>query len=267
LRGISVSAGKLRIGALTTHAQIEDSELVRRHAPLLADVAPHVAHRAIRNLGTFGGSIAFADPAAEWPACLVALRGKVIVAGAAGKRRIEADDFFLDLYTTALQPGEIVLACEIPVADEHFRYRFDELVRRHGDYAIVGAALTGQVAGDGRVTDARLVFFGTGNIPQRARAVEALLEATILQGDKSFDGLAERLAAVLDIEPGADLYHAAATKFHLARVILKRLLRSFALPRDEGAGERKAGDGAPLARVSPPYKADAKAQDTGEKHD
>jgi carbon-monoxide dehydrogenase medium subunit len=267
LRGISVAAGKLRIGALTTHAQIEDSDLVRRHAPLLAEVAPHVAHRAIRNLGTFGGSIAFADPAAEWPACLVALRGTVIVAGAAGKRRIEADDFFLDLYTTALQPGEIILACEIPVADEHLRYRFDELVRRHGDYAIVGAALTGHVAGDGRVTDARMVFFGTGNIPQRARAVEALLEATILQGDKSFDGLAERLAAALDIEPGADLYHAAGTKFHLARVILKRLLRSFALPREEGAGERNADDGAALARVSPPYKAGAKAQDTGEKHD
>ena len=125
LRGISVSGDRLRIGALVTHAQIEDSDLVRRHAPLLSEVAPHVAHRAIRNLGTFGGSIAFADPAAEWPTCLVALRGWVIVSGADGERRIQADDFFLDLYTTALQPGEVILACEVPVETAASNHQFD----------------------------------------------------------------------------------------------------------------------------------------------
>ncbi len=145
LRGIDIFGNTLRIGALTTHAQIEDSDLVRCHAPLLSQVAPHVAHRAIRNLGTFGGSIAFADPAAEWPTCLVALRGWVLVSGSSGERRIPADDFFQDLYTTALQPGEVVLACEVPVAAPASRYQFDELVRRHGDYAIVGAAVTGNI--------------------------------------------------------------------------------------------------------------------------
>jgi carbon-monoxide dehydrogenase medium subunit len=224
LHGISVSGDTLRIGALATHAQIEDSALVRLHAPLLSTVAPHVAHRAIRNLGTFGGSIAYADPAAEWPTCLVALRGCVVVAGADGTRRIDADDFFLDLYTTALRPGDIILACEVPIAAEGFRHEFDELVRRHGDYAIVGAAITGNVAVTGHITNARVVFLGTGNVPQRARSVEALLENTVLAVD-AINGISQ----ALDIDPGADLYHSAETKRHLARVTLNRLLRKFAV--------------------------------------
>jgi aerobic carbon-monoxide dehydrogenase medium subunit len=232
LRGISVSGDRLRIGALVTHAQIEDSDLVRRHAPLLSEVAPHVAHRAIRNLGTFGGSIAFADPAAEWPACLVALRGWVIVSGADGERRIQADDFFLDLYTTALQPGEVILACEVPVETAASNHQFDELVRRHGDYAIVGAAVTGSMAATGLIENPRVVFLGTGNVPERARAVETLLETTALTVDT-----AAEFADALDIEPAADLYHSAQTKLHLSRVVLKRLLCKFAEARIEGRHE------------------------------
>ncbi|WP_297353198.1 FAD binding domain-containing protein [Paraburkholderia sp.] len=232
LRGISVSGDRLRIGALVTHAQIEDSDLVRRHAPLLSEVAPHVAHRAIRNLGTFGGSIAFADPAAEWPTCLVALRGWVIVSGADGERRIQADDFFLDLYTTALQPGEVILACEVPVETAASNHQFDELVRRHGDYAIVGAAVTGSMAATGLIENPRVVFLGTGNVPERARAVETLLETTALTVDT-----AAEFADALDIEPAADLYHSAQTKLHLSRVVLKRLLCKFAEARIEGRHE------------------------------
>lgn len=232
LRGISVSGDRLRIGALVTHAQIEDSDLVRRHAPLLSEVAPHVAHRAIRNLGTFGGSIAFADPAAEWPACLVALRGWVIVSGADGERRIQADDFFLDLYTTALQPGEVILACEVQVETAASNHQFDELVRRHGDYAIVGAAVTGSMAATGLIENPRVVFLGTGNVPERARAVETLLETTALTVDT-----AAEFADALDIEPAADLYHSAQTKLHLSRVVLKRLLCKFAEARIEGRHE------------------------------
>ena len=232
LRGISVSGDRLRIGALVTHAQIEDSDLVRRHAPLLSEVAPHVAHRAIRNLGTFGGSIAFADPAAEWPACLVALRGWVIVSGADGERRIQADDFFLDLYTTALQPGEVILACEVPVETAASNHQFDELVRRHGDYAIVGAAVTGSMAATGLIENPRVVFLGTGNVPERARAVETLLETTALTVDT-----AAEFADALDIEPAADLYHSAQAKLHLSRVVLKRLLCKFAEARIEGRHE------------------------------
>ncbi|MDP2988738.1 xanthine dehydrogenase family protein subunit M, partial [Hydrogenophaga sp.] len=112
LRGISVQGQVLRIGALATHTDIEFSPLVARHAPLLKAAAPHIAHRAIRNSGTFGGSIAYADPAAEWPTCLLALGGTVVARGPKGERRIAADDFFTGLYSTALQPDELLAACE-----------------------------------------------------------------------------------------------------------------------------------------------------------
>jgi len=145
LKGISVQRGDgggevLRIGALVTHSEIEASELVARHAPLLALAVPHIAHRAIRNLGTWGGSIAYADPAAEWPTCLAALEGVVVLRSVRGERRVAAQDFFLDLYTTALAEGEIVAACELPLCRHDDRFVFDELARRHGDYAIVGRA-------------------------------------------------------------------------------------------------------------------------------
>ena len=113
LRGIRVQGDALRIGALVTHTEIEFSDLVAQHAPLLKAAAPHIAHRAIRNSGTWGGSIAYADPAAEWPTCLLALGGTVIAQGPQGERRIAADDFFTGLYSTALQPDELLIACEL----------------------------------------------------------------------------------------------------------------------------------------------------------
>src|ERR1700712_207862 len=161
LRGIAIQDGVLRIGALATHTQIETSALVAQHAPLLAMAAPHIAHRAIRNLGTLGGSIAYADPAAEWPTCLAALDGVVIARSAKGERRIAAQDFFVDLYTTALTEGEIVIACELPVRNALDDFRFTELARRHGDYAIVGLAVASR-RGDSGLQRMRLAFLGIG---------------------------------------------------------------------------------------------------------
>ena len=109
LRGIRVQGDRLYIGALTTHTDIEGSSVVAQHAPLLAQAAPHIAHRAIRNSGTWGGSIAYGDPAAEWPCCLCALDGTVHLQGPGGVRQVSATDFFQDLYTTALEPGELVV--------------------------------------------------------------------------------------------------------------------------------------------------------------
>jgi aerobic carbon-monoxide dehydrogenase medium subunit len=223
LRQLTVVGDVLRLGAMVTHSQIEDSQVVREHVPLLTDVAPFVAHRAIRNLGTFGGSIAFADPAAEWPCVLVATRGTVITQGSDGQRRIPADEFFLDLYTTALNPDEIIVAVEIPLSGPKFMHAFNELARRHGDYAIVGAVVTGSGADDGRLTNARVVFLGTGNTPERARAVEQQLEATPLSRVA-----AGSLAQALDITPNGDLYNSAETKLHLAKVTLERLLAKLA---------------------------------------
>ena len=227
LRGIGLHDGMLRIGALATHTEVEESALVAQHAPLLTAAAPHIAHRAIRNLGTFGGALAYADPAAEWPACALALDASIVCCGAEGTRRIGAADFFLDLYTTALRPGELVMACEIPVARAGSRFVFDELARRHGDYAIAGLAAATQLD-QGLLRQTRLAFMGIAATPVRARRTEAFLEGRALQAD-TMDEATRMLAGELDgaLAPVADLTNSSATKRYLATVLLRRALRTF----------------------------------------
>src|SRR6266705_3882839 len=144
LDGIAVKDGMLEIGALVRHAQAERSDVVARYAPLIAMALPHIGHPAIRNRGTIGGSIAFADPAAELPACLVALGGEVSLAGPDGRRSVKADDFFTDLFETALGTRDVVTAVRVPAATPETRVGFAEFARRHGDYAMVGLAATAQ---------------------------------------------------------------------------------------------------------------------------
>jgi aerobic carbon-monoxide dehydrogenase medium subunit len=204
LRGISVEQGVVRIGALTTHAQIERSPEVRKHAPLLAQAVPHIAHPAIRNRGTLGGSIALADPAAEYPACLVALRATIVVAGKDGERLVPAEQFFKGLFEVDLRPGELVVAAEFHALLKDERSVFLELARRHGDYAIIGLAAH-------KAADTRFVFLGAGATPvfaKRASQAEDLASATA--------------ALEKDLDPSADLYNSSATKLHLAKVLLTR---------------------------------------------
>jgi carbon-monoxide dehydrogenase medium subunit len=222
LRGIELRGEVLRIGALATHTQIEQSPLVARHAPLLAEAAPHIAHRAIRNSGTWGGSIAYADPAAEWPACLLALGGTVVVQGPAGERRIAGDDFFTGLYATALRPEEIIVAGEIPVATPDGWSGMSQLARRHGDYAIVGLAASARRQG-GALSSVRLAFMGVATTPWRARQTEAVLD-----GQAPDEATLARAVAALreEIDPLPDLTNTPDTKRHLAGVLLQRLLAS-----------------------------------------
>ena len=140
----------LRIGALTRHVDLLRSPEIAAHAPLLAEAIAHVAHPAIRNRGTLGGSLAHADPASELPACMLALNATIIVRGQAGERRIAAEDFFTGIYETALSPQELLVAVELPVARKNSAHFFHEFARRHGDYAIVGLAAQAIVEG-GRV--------------------------------------------------------------------------------------------------------------------
>ena len=226
LRGIRLTEDgtALQIGALVTHSEIEASALVAQHAPLLTLAAPHIAHRAIRNLGTWGGSIAYADPAAEWPACALALDAVVIVRSRSGERRIAALDFFLDLYTTALQEGELVVACEMPVRSAEHRYGFNELARRHGDYAIVGLAVAACVTQQ-KMHDTRLSFLGIGTTPVRAPETERFLDGRTL--DTAVLQVAARVLAselVGALTPLADLTNSVATKRHLATVLLQRVV-------------------------------------------
>lgn len=226
IKGLQLTDTHLRIGAMVTHSEIEASDIVARHAPLLALAAPHIAHRAIRNLGTFGGSIAYGDPAAEWPACLLALDGIVVMRSLSGERRMAASDFFTGLYTTELAANEVIVACEVPLATASHRFAFDELARRHGDYAVVGLAASTRWSGDS-FDQVRLAWIGVGNMPLRTIATEQML-----QGQRPSDSLVAQALQALRAEliPEADLTHSAAAKQHLAGVMLKRTLNALAAP-------------------------------------
>ncbi len=214
LDGIAKKGKFIEIGALARHVQVERSDLIAKHAPLIARAMPHIGHAAIRNRGTFGGSIAFADPAAELPACLLALGGEVVANGPKGKRTIKAESFFKGLFETALGPKDVLTAIRIPVADKNTRTGFAELARRHGDYAIVGLAACARAKGKG-LSDVRLCFFGVGATPVRQRKAEAALAG----------GNIEAAVAALDLDPQDDVQATAAVKKHLAGVLLRRVAK------------------------------------------
>ena len=221
LSGISVKAGQVTIGALSRHAEAERSVDIARHAPLIARAMPHIGHVAIRNRGTLGGSIAFADPAAELPACLLALNGEVDIAGPKGKRSVKADDFFKGLFETALGPQDVLTAIRVPAATRDARAGFAEFTRRHGDYAMVGLAASAKANGKG-LTDVRLAFFGIGATPVRAKKAEAALAGGKL------DDAVKALAS--DLNPSDDVQSTAATKRHLAGVLLRRVATQLVEP-------------------------------------
>jgi carbon-monoxide dehydrogenase medium subunit len=212
LDGIAKKGKFVEVGALARHAQVERSDVIARYAPLIALAMPHIGHAAIRNRGSFGGSIAFADPAAELPACLLAMGGEVDIVSAKGKRKVKADAFFKGLFETALRPNEIVTAIRIPVADKNTRVGFAELARRHGDYAIVGLAASARINGKG-LADVRLAYFGVGDTPIRVKKAEAALT----------DGNIDAAVNALDLDPHDDVQATAEVKKHLAGVLLRRV--------------------------------------------
>ncbi len=224
LSGISVSGDTLTIGALTRHSEVHDSPDVLKHAPLIAKAMPHVAHHAIRNRGTFGGSIAFADPAAEMPAVTRALGATFILQGRNGQRKVAADDFFKGLFETERRENELLVAAEIPAIQNDERTSFMELSRRHGDYAIVGIAVQGCVNG-GTFSDMRIGFLGAGDQPILARS--AMSE---LNGQPNNEDSVKKAQNALDadLDPMADLNGPAEMKMHLARVLTKRALAELA---------------------------------------
>ncbi len=219
LGGIAHKNGKIEIGALVRHAQAERSELIAKHAPLLTRALPHIGHPAIRNRGTLGGSIAFADPAAELPACLLALDGEIDACGPKGKRTIRAQDFFTGLFETALDPQEVLTAIRVPAAGKDTRVGFAELARRHGDYAIVGLAASAR--GDGKkLSDVRLAYFGVGATAVRTRKAESALAKDDIDG----------AVAGLDLDPHDDVQATGAVKKHLAGVLLRRVAQQLMEP-------------------------------------
>jgi carbon-monoxide dehydrogenase medium subunit len=217
---IEIAGDVVRIGALATHAEIARSPAIARYLPMLAQAVRHVGHVAIRNLGTFGGSIALADPAAEYPACALALGATLTIAGRRGERHVAARDFFKGLYETALARDELLIAGLFPATRPPWRSAVIELARRHGDYAIVGVAAHAKVE-SGRLSEVRLAYFNVGRVPVLARNAAAALEGKSLDEESV---AAAQSALADDLDPQADLHASAATKLHLARVLAGRAL-------------------------------------------
>jgi carbon-monoxide dehydrogenase medium subunit len=230
LRGIELNGGVLRIGALMRHVDLLNSSEIAAHAPLLSEAVAHVAHPAIRNRGTLGGSLAHADPASELPACMLALNATIIVCSQAGERRIEAKDFFTGIYETALSAEELVVAVELPVVQKEAVHFFHEFARRHGDYAIVGLAAQAVVRG-GAFADLRIALFAVGDRPVLAKAAARLVNVAITPALLSDASAA--LAAELD--PQEDQEASAGMRRHLAKVLLVRGVSTL-LGRAELAG-------------------------------
>jgi aerobic carbon-monoxide dehydrogenase medium subunit len=226
LTGISRSSNVLRVGALTRHAEMLTSPEIARHAPLLRRAAPFVAHPAIRNMGTFGGTIALADPSAEFPAMTLAMDAEFEIASLTGTRTTKADGFFRGLFETGLEPGEILTAIKIPCFGEADRCVFDELARRRGDYALVGAGVQGTFAQD-LVSVIRIAFFSVGPTPVRARHAEAAITGRALSADAISDAQA---ALRDDLDPEDNEETSATMRMHLARVLLGRLLGRLSKP-------------------------------------
>jgi carbon-monoxide dehydrogenase medium subunit len=216
LDGVSLDGARLRIGALTRHADVLRSMLVCEHAPLLHLAMRHVAHAAIRNRGTFGGSLALADPAAELPACVVCLEGEIVVASANGERRIPAETFFQGIYATALAEGEMILCVELPVSPTGWSWDFDEVSRRHGDFAMAGLVLGLHNEGD-RIAECRIAFCGVEAAPRRIPAVEEIIVGS---------GAVSAALKVLEdtLQPLESEDYPPAYRVHLAGVLLERAL-------------------------------------------
>ena len=217
LRGIAVRGDVLSIGALTRHVDLLRSPEIAAHAPLLTEAAAHVAHPAIRNRGTLGGSLAHADPASELPASVVALNATIVVSGQTGERRIAAGEFFTGIYETALSAQELLIAVEVPVAQKNSAHFFHEFARRHGDYAIAGLAAQAIVQA-GLFTELRAAFFAVGYRPILAKAATKLINIRITPAV-----LAEASATLgEELDPQEDQQASAAMRRHLARILLVR---------------------------------------------
>jgi carbon-monoxide dehydrogenase medium subunit len=231
LRGIAVTGDILSIGALMRHADLLRSPEIAAYAPLLKEAIAHVAHPAIRNRGTIGGSLAHADPASELPACMLALNATIIIKGQAGERRIAAREFFTGIYETALSGRELLVGVELPVAPKNSVHFFHEFARRHGDYAIAGLAAQAIVQGD-VIADLRLAFFAVGDRPILAKAAQMLVGVNVTPAT-----LSEASAALgEELDPHDDQQASASMRRHLAKVLMARCTSALLRRPDLDAG-------------------------------
>ena len=215
------SNGRLRIGAMCRQTRLEQSPVTREGWGLLGDALALVAHPQIRNRGTVGGSAAHADPAAELPVAFSALEASFTARSSRGERVLDADEFFVTHLTTALEPDELLVEVEVPPVAEGTGHAFTEYSRRHGDFALGGAAVLYTKNGDGTCTDARIAMLGAADTPLRAREAEAALRGQKLDDDVAAE--AAKLAA-RDIEPTGDIHGSSAYRKRLIEAMVRRAL-------------------------------------------
>ena len=228
LRGVTDAGDHLVIGALTTHQEIARDELIRTHLPVLSETADLVGDRQVRNRGTFGGALAHADAAADYPAAILALEAELVATGPNGTRTIPAGEFFLDLLTTALEPNEVLTEIRIPKVPGRTGANYQKLANQASGYAVVGVAAVITLGEDGTVASARIGITGTGASATRASAAEAALtgkapdEATI----KAAADLADQgIDPLSDLSASAE-YRLAVTKGLARRAITKAVERA-----------------------------------------
>ncbi|HLN15555.1 MAG TPA: xanthine dehydrogenase family protein subunit M [Acidimicrobiales bacterium] len=220
LAGIRAN-GSLVVGAMTRQAAVERSADVARTVPLLARSVPLIGHFQIRNRGTVGGSIAHADPASELPAVVLALRAEATVAGSAGRRTVPADELFVGTWTTAVEPDELLVDVRFPTAKPRSGAALVELARRHGDFAVAGAACTLSLDGDDRVADAGVALLGMGPVPLRASSAETDLAGAAPSAADLVE-VAERAAAAT--EPVDDVHGSARYRRRVCAHLLAQAL-------------------------------------------
>lgn len=216
------SHGNLHLGAMVRQRTLEQDLLIQRAAPLLHMVMPYIAHPQIRNRGTLGGSLAHADPAGELPMVAVALQAKFRLQKQRKERWLEAEEFFIGLFSTALEPGEMLTEVVIPLMPAQTGYAFQELARRHGDYAQAGVTAVITLDAQGHCQAARLVYLNLGEVPTLAPKAAALLIGTDLNEAVLQEAI--ETAVQQEITPDSDIHATANYKRHLARVLTTRCL-------------------------------------------
>jgi CO/xanthine dehydrogenase FAD-binding subunit len=236
LKGLDVGDDRIRIGSMTRYVELEDSALLRETAPMISETVPLIAHAAIRNRGTIGGSVSHADPAADLPVVLMALDAIMYARSARGERAIASDDFFVSLFTTALAPDEILMRIEVPLADPLEGWAFEKFSRRQGDFALASVAARLRVVAGRIEGPIRIALGAAGDHVVRARKAEAVLQGGS-PAPTVFEAAAE--TASKEIEPMADIHGSAEYRRNLVQGLVKAALERAA---DRSIRARRSGD-------------------------
>ena len=220
LKNITIEDDNIKIGSMVRYCELEQSDIIQKHFPLIIHVIPYIAHSAIRNRGTLGGSVSLADPAAEMPSILIALKASIELSSSTNTRTVNSEDFFKGIFETDRKSNELVTSINIPITDSPKKFGFYEVTRRHGDYAMAGAVVTSE-NNENLFNDTRVVLFAVSTKPMRMIKSEDSLNGN---NSDNQDAINAAIDAVSGNSFESDLHNDEATKETLAKVSLKRAI-------------------------------------------